>query len=371
MTFFSRDCVKYVQSEDTFSAAMEDLGMLDSFAFDSEGVDLGRDGPLTIISIGGIQEKSPIYVIDVKLIGPDKVFSESKSSLRQLLEGNKSKIAFDCRSDSDALFHQFGVKLSTVQDLQVLDQAVRIFVQGELPPEKCRYLSGGKAPRLPSMEKVAERLFINVSFKASAPHRFDLKVWDKRPLEQSAIEYAGEDVHVIREIYNHAWQRINEKLAFCDNEWTGFWNTLHSAYLENSKRYEGAFRDREKPVRQRYCFGDRDEITEERPIVKETELPSNHPKIKQPLAASKGEQKWEFAMELLRSPDYSTRNKAFNEVFFIVQHDEWYSAEGLLEIRRLADQYPYFTSNQIQKIHSPPKLEIDYYEDYEWCSQSD
>jgi hypothetical protein len=124
-------------------------------------------------------------------------------------------------------------------------------------------------------------------------------------------------------------------------------------------------------VRQRYCFGDRDEITEERPVVKETELPSNHPRIKQLLDASKGEEKWESAMELLRSPDYSTRNKAFHDVIFIVQHDEWYSAEGLLEIRRLADQYPYFTSNQIQKIHNPPKLEIDYYEDYQWCSQSD
>jgi hypothetical protein len=167
---------------------MKDLEMLDSFAFDAEGVDLGRDGPLTIISIGGIQEKSPIYVIDVKLIGPEKVFSESKSSLRQLLEGNKSKIAFDCRSDSDALFHQFGVKLSTVQDLQVLDQAVRIFVQGELHPEKCRYLSGGNVPRLPSMEKVAERFSVNVSFKASAPHRFDLKVWDKRPWKKVQLD---------------------------------------------------------------------------------------------------------------------------------------------------------------------------------------
>jgi hypothetical protein len=52
-------------------------------------------------------------------------------------------------------------------------------------------------------------------------------------MEESTIGYAGEDVYVIREIYNHAWQRINEKLAFCDNEWIAFWNKLHSAYLEN------------------------------------------------------------------------------------------------------------------------------------------
>jgi hypothetical protein len=48
----------------------------------------------------------------IKTLGRE-VFSSSGKSLKSLLESDSvKKISFDCRSDSDALFHQFQVSLS-------------------------------------------------------------------------------------------------------------------------------------------------------------------------------------------------------------------------------------------------------------------
>ena len=40
-------------------------------AIDAGGVSLGRTGPLTILSIGGLDASAPIYVVDVQALGKD------------------------------------------------------------------------------------------------------------------------------------------------------------------------------------------------------------------------------------------------------------------------------------------------------------
>lgn len=52
---------------------------------------------------------------------------------------------------------------------------------------------------------------------------------------------------------------------------------------------------------------------------------------------------------------------------FVLQHNEWYTDEGLQEIRRLAGSYP-FNAKQRNQILSPPKLDRreddeDYYDE--------
>jgi len=82
-------------------------------AVDCEGVNLGRSGKLTLIQVA-TAEKS--YLFD-SLVGGKEIFDHG---LRQVLEDkNVMKVMHDCRLDSDALFHEFNVKLNNVFDTQV------------------------------------------------------------------------------------------------------------------------------------------------------------------------------------------------------------------------------------------------------------
>eukprot|EP00959_Pyramimonas_sp_CCMP1952_P398393 8347659-Pyramimonas_sp.AAC.1 len=111
--------VVYVVDETGLSSALADLSTYKEIAFDAEGENLGRTGPLTIatfLGIGANNTSSPAYVVDVQSLGGERVFSrqqtEPPSSLRALLEdASIVKVTFDCRGDSDALSHQFGVTL--------------------------------------------------------------------------------------------------------------------------------------------------------------------------------------------------------------------------------------------------------------------
>ena len=58
------------------------------------------------------------------------------SELGEILEDkSRKKLMFDCRQDSDALWHQFEVKLSEVLDLQLLEV---IFRRENSPPPRLR-----------------------------------------------------------------------------------------------------------------------------------------------------------------------------------------------------------------------------------------
>jgi exonuclease 3'-5' domain-containing protein 1 len=61
-------------------------------------------------------------LFDVLALGGAATFGtvELGTPLRALLESpDVIKVTFDCRADSDALFHQFQVRLTGVLDLQV------------------------------------------------------------------------------------------------------------------------------------------------------------------------------------------------------------------------------------------------------------
>ena len=84
-------------------------------ALDCEGERLSRKGKLYLISVA---TRTRAYLIDVKVL---KTMPFEKG-LRDILEdANVKKLMFDCREDSDALYHQFQVKLDGVLDMQLLE----------------------------------------------------------------------------------------------------------------------------------------------------------------------------------------------------------------------------------------------------------
>ena len=88
-------------------------------AVDCEGVSLSRKGALTVITVA-TEEK--VFIVDVLKLGRS-VFS---AGLAEILEDkSQEKLMFDCRQDSDALWHQFRVKLTGVLDLQLFEVIYR------------------------------------------------------------------------------------------------------------------------------------------------------------------------------------------------------------------------------------------------------
>jgi len=226
-----------------------------------------------------------------------------------------TKVTFDCRGDSDALFHQFGVSLAGVLDLQVFDQAVRIH-QGELPPKKNIYFTQAGLPLLSGMEKVLSHYSAETAIgKSSAPHRGDSNVWKKRPLSVASVNYAGNDVNVIKIL----WEKM-------DNVRVPTW--LMEKVILHSKRYEGMFRDKEKEV-DRYF--EKNFVMEEHGIILENELPSSHPR-KPSKAATYTEERWQKAVMGL----HSKQPNVYNDVLFVLQHNDWYTEEARKEMKRLS-----------------------------------
>eukprot|EP00980_Cylindrotheca_fusiformis_P010782 scaffold2441_cov105-Cylindrotheca_fusiformis.AAC.8 len=256
----------FVDSADDLNLIAMDLAAYDKVAFDAEGVDLGRKGALTVAAMQGFNQDnkdkfSPIYVIDVQVLGGNVVFSKKaeKPSIRSILEDPKiDKVTFDCRADSDALFHQFGVTLTGSIDLQVFDQAVRIH-QGELPPQRER--GGSWIPYVQNMERVGRRYSIVID-KSTAPHRKNFNVWKDRPLSDESIAYAAMDIDVIRRM----WYAMSEAKVS---------DLLMSRTKTCSARYERLFR--EYPYEVSY-ESNKNLTMEEHPIIKKSELPAGHPR---------------------------------------------------------------------------------------------
>ena len=99
-------------------------------SMDCEGVDLGRNGSLTLVQFY-IPAAEKVYIVDVQTLG-HKAFSifvkrETEAvNLKMILESEETiKTLWDCRSDSDALKWHFDVTLQGIFDGQLAEIATR------------------------------------------------------------------------------------------------------------------------------------------------------------------------------------------------------------------------------------------------------
>lgn len=93
---------------------------------DLEGKSLGRDGPL-YIAIVHDYKAGHTYVVDIHNLQAeafDTCGNDGKSTLRSVLESDETpKLFYDVRQDSDALYHQFGIRLDGILDVQLFKLA--------------------------------------------------------------------------------------------------------------------------------------------------------------------------------------------------------------------------------------------------------
>ena len=180
-------------------------------AVDCEGVSLSRKGELTILSIA-TREKA--YLFDVFKIGKT-IFS---GGLKEILEDStQEKLMFDCRQDSDALWHQFNVKLTGVLDLQLLEIMYRRenpTPTSVKPPTKSKF---GRYKRRSQFTDQVEKLYgyrrclelyieddklVQTKDVGGELFKSNKKLWKVRPLLKTLIEYCVVDTMGMFKLYD-------------------------------------------------------------------------------------------------------------------------------------------------------------------------
>ncbi|KAF4618982.1 hypothetical protein G7Y89_g14865 [Cudoniella acicularis] len=177
---------------------------------DLEGVDLCREGSLSIVTLlidTGIPTRR-VYLVDVHTLGA-QAFNTSgvkQKTLKDILQDEKiPKVFFDIRNDSDGLFAHFGVALQGVEDVQLMESATRMttasrkFLSGLAKCiEKNVLLGGSDLASWKQMKEKGERLF-------KAEHGGSYEVFNQRPILGDIISYCVGDVQYLPELWNRFW----------------------------------------------------------------------------------------------------------------------------------------------------------------------
>ena len=173
-------------------------------AVDCEGVSLSRKGALTIITVA-TEEKA--YIFDVLKLGR-AVFSGGLGEI--LADKSREKLMFDCREDSDALWHQFNVKLSGVLDLQLLEI---IYRRQNAATRQVSTRNKRRSQRTDEVERISgfrrclqlyvkdEELIKMKEKGTEAFQRTGKEAWKKRPLSAEFIQYCIVDTIGMFKLY--------------------------------------------------------------------------------------------------------------------------------------------------------------------------
>ncbi|XP_038057621.1 piRNA biogenesis protein EXD1-like [Patiria miniata] len=172
-----------------------------SLAVDCEGETLSRKGVLSIVSVA---TESHTYLFDVKKLGA-KVFDEG---LKELLEDpGREKLMFDCRADSDCLWHLCKVRLTNVVDLQLMQM-----IYQETHPILLATGSASRAQLVKNFQPKRHNFLFCLEqyvkddqlIKAKAegkPKMEQAGVWLQRPLDGQLLSYAAADVQGFFPLY--------------------------------------------------------------------------------------------------------------------------------------------------------------------------
>ena len=175
-------------------------------AVDCEGVNLSRKGALTIITVA---TEDKVYIFDVLKL-QQAVFS---FGFGEILEDKSiGKLMFDCREDSDALWHQFNIKLTGVLDLQLLEILYRREndTATRHEPSSAGYTRRSHRPyevesiygfRRCLELYVQDDELIKMKNEGKILMKKDYGVWKKRPLSDELMEYCIVDTTAMFKLY--------------------------------------------------------------------------------------------------------------------------------------------------------------------------
>ena len=181
----------------TFLDELPVAGSQPNLFIDLEGNNLSRHGTLSLITIV-VEPRHTVHLVDVHTLGKDAFSANNTNnttSLQQILESETiTKVFFDIRHDSEALFGLYGIRVSGIEDLQLMELAGRSLY------EKKTYLSGlAKCIQNYAPLSWAEKQQFKAT-KEQGVRLFDparggsYAVFDRRPLDAEVAKYCVQDV---------------------------------------------------------------------------------------------------------------------------------------------------------------------------------
>ena len=209
--------IKIVDTTSAISEMLNDLRDLPtkspSLYLDLEGINLGRNGTISIITLY-VPPWSTIYLLDIFTLGSAAFSTPGPKSktFRSILESASiPKAFFGCRSDLDALYALFRIKMGGVIDIQLLEVAQR---EGEKRDRYDRLLSLldciNKDFDLGQRQKEDMKLVKDGGKGLFAPVcGGSYEVFNERPMRREIIEYCAQDVTLLPML----WLRYSQKIA--------------------------------------------------------------------------------------------------------------------------------------------------------------
>ena len=173
---------------------------------DLEGVDLCREGTISILTLLVNTGVPKIYLIDVHVLGAQafNTAGVEKKTLKDILQDECiPKVFFDVRNDSDALFAHFGVGLQGVEDVQLMESATRTTTTS-------RKLLSGLAKCVADYVPMSERGNWNQAkekgerlFKSGYGGSYE--VFNQRPIPEEILDYCAGDVQCLPVLRERFW----------------------------------------------------------------------------------------------------------------------------------------------------------------------
>jgi hypothetical protein len=119
----------------SMAGALDTPNAAADLSVDVEGYCLSRHGTISLVQIF-VHASNVVYLVHVAVLGEaafstpvaadSGIFKGMPLTLKTVLESSAvTKLFWDCRNDSDALYHLYGVKLAGVIDVQLWDLATR------------------------------------------------------------------------------------------------------------------------------------------------------------------------------------------------------------------------------------------------------
>ncbi|KPM37920.1 hypothetical protein AK830_g8637 [Neonectria ditissima] len=179
-----------------------------SLFVDLEGVSLSRHGSISILTIYVLPERRA-YLVDVHTLGAAAFTTASAdgTTLKAILESASiAKVFFDVRNDSDALHAHYGVALSGVEDVQLMENAARPgrrrFVVGlERTVREHAGLTAAQARAWSAAKERGAALF-------SPAKGGSYQVFNRRPLDADVERYCVNDVQYLPGLRDVLWGKL-------------------------------------------------------------------------------------------------------------------------------------------------------------------
>jgi exonuclease 3'-5' domain-containing protein 1 len=213
-------CIEVVDTQLSLRSLLNDVTSLPtnppSLFLNLEGDNLGRYGSISIISFF-VAPRNTVYLTDVHFLGGEAfTITNNNVSFKTILESSTiTKMFFDVRNDSDALFNLYQVSLNGVKDIQLMELGYRPGPESSMKyvsdlakcVTKSSATSDPQKEEWPRVKQDAARLF-------DAQKRGFRHIFSKRPLRSEIEQYCVQNVIVLpglHDVYDAKLRRPSEK----------------------------------------------------------------------------------------------------------------------------------------------------------------